>query len=107
MTNNNISNSDIKVLGSKIDGLTKHVVRLETKQDDYHEDSQKRLALCEKQTALLEQSQKAICKDVDENVKTPMGKLKDRQEKNDFWTKIIGGLEALILGVLTYLGLSR
>ncbi|MHC4748295.1 MAG: hypothetical protein ACYTFW_00330 [Planctomycetota bacterium] len=107
MANDNISNSDVKVLANKIDNIGTRIGKYEKKVDEYHNESVKRHAECEKQTALLEQSQQAICKDIEDNVKKPIAELKEKQEKNDMWTKIIGGLEALILGWLTYLGITK
>lgn len=107
MGNDNISNSDVKVLANKIDNIGARIGKYEGKVDEYHQESLKRHAECEKQTALLEQSQQAICKDIETNVKKPMEVLKEKQEKNDMWTKIVGGLEVVIFGVLAYFGISK
>lgn len=44
----------------------------------------------------------------DERIKkteSEIGVIQDKQEKNDLWTKIIGGATGLLTVVLTYLGL--
>jgi hypothetical protein len=46
----------------------------------------------------------------DERIKknaTDIDVIQAKQEKNDLWTKIIGGATGLLTVVLTYLGLSR
>lgn len=102
-----ITNSDVKVLGTKIDGLTTQVGKLETKQDAYHEDSQKRLVVAEKHLALMQQSHDAVCKDIDQTIKPGMEKLSKRQDKNDLWTKIIGSFEGFLTMALAYLGITK
>jgi hypothetical protein len=99
------SNSDYKVLCNKIDNLTNQVVKNEAKLDGYHTESQKRLAMAEKQLALMEQSYLAICKDIDDNVKPDITDLTDRQDKNDLLTKIITGFQGLLTLALIYLGI--
>jgi hypothetical protein len=99
MTNGNINNSDLKVLGNKMDALTAQVGKLEVKQDSYHKESQTRLVVAEKQMALMQQSYNILCKDVET--------LEDKQDKNDLLTKIIGGLQGLLTAALIYLGVRQ
>ena len=107
MPNDGITNSDVKVLCNKIDNLTTQVGKLETKQDTYIDESQSRIVIAEKQLALMEQTQKAICKDIDDSVKPSIETLSNRQDKNDMWTKIITGFEGLLTLALIYLGVKK
>ena len=104
MTNDGITNSDVKVLCNKIDNLTKQVGKIEKKQDTYIDESQSRIVIAEKQLALMEQSHIAICKDIDDNVKPSIEKLDTRQKANDLLTKIITGFQGLLTLALIYLG---
>ena len=92
------NNGDTKVILHRLDQLGNQVGRLEDKQEAWHEDSAERLKQSELQTALLKQSQ--------ENISEKVEKIEKKQERNDLWTKIIGGTEAAILAGLTYLGLK-
>jgi transketolase N-terminal domain/subunit len=103
---NSTSNSDYRVLCNKIDNLTTQVSKNEKKLDGYHTESQKRNVLAEKQLALMQQSYKVICKDIDEN-EEDIKILSARQDKNDMWTKIVGGVQGLFTLALTYLGINR
>jgi hypothetical protein len=101
-----INNSDIKVIGNKIDNLVTQVNKLETKQDTYHSESQKRLAVAEQQLALSEQSYLIVCKDIEGN-EEDIAKLEERQKKNDLLTKIITGFQGLLTLALIYLGIRE
>jgi hypothetical protein len=92
-------NGDTKVILHRLDQQDALITRVLNRQERWQELSEKRLNLCEKQMALLEQSNRAICADLQG--------VKDKQEKNDLWTKIIGGATGLLTVILTYLGLSR
>jgi hypothetical protein len=90
-------NGDTRVILHRLDQQDAQITRILSRQERWQELSEKRLNLCEKQVALIEQSNRAICQDVQG--------IKDKQEKNDLWTKIIGGATGLLTVVLTYLGL--
>jgi hypothetical protein len=92
-------NGDTKVILHRLDQQDALITRVLNRQERWQELSEKRLNLCEKQMALLEQSNRAICADLQG--------VKDKQEKNDLWTKIGGGATGLLTVILTYLGLSR
>lgn len=107
MANDNVTNSDVKVLCNKIDNLAVQVGKLETKQDSYHQESQKRLLVAEKQLLVVEQTHIAICKDIDNNVKPDIEKLDARQKANDLLTKVITGFQGLLTLALIYLGVKK
>ncbi len=92
------NNGDTKVILHRLDQLGNQVGRLELKQEAWHEDSAERLKQSELQTALLKQAH--------ENISEKVEKIDKKQEKNDLWTKIIGGATGLLTVVLTYLGLK-
>lgn len=106
MPNDHINNADVRVLANKIDNLTTQGEKNEIKLDAYHKESQSRIVLAEKQIALMQQSYEMACKEVNEN-KEDIKTLSDRQDKNDMWTKIVGGVQGLFTLVLTYFGFNR
>ncbi len=89
-------NGDTKVILHRLGEQDKQIKRILDRQDLRYEQGEKRQRENELQTALLQQSHDNICKTVEE-----IGK---KQDRNDLWTKIIGGTEAAILAGLTYLG---
>ena len=91
-------NGDTKVILLRLDKQDELIGRILERMDRTRDINEQRLNLCEKQVALLEQSNRAICGDIEE--------VKEKQEKNDLWTKIIGGATGLITLILTYLGLK-
>ena len=90
-------NGETKVILHRLDKQDEQIERILNRQERQHELSEKRLNEGETQTALLNQSYKTICKEIHG--------IKDKQEKNDLWTKIIGGATGLLSVILTYLGL--
>ena len=107
MANDNITNSDVKVLGNKIDNLTTQVSSFITKQDACNIENQKRLMMAEKQLLLAEQTHITIYKDIENNVKPNIEKLDKRQRANDILTKIITGFQGLLTLALIYLGIRK
>jgi len=90
-------NGDTKVILHRLDKQDELITRILDRQERWHEIGEKRFNESETQTALLELSNKTICEDI--------RGIKDKQEKNDLWTKIIGGATGLLTVILTYLGL--
>ena len=90
-------NGDTKVILHRLDEQDAQILRILERQERWHETAVARHSECETQTKLLQQSNEVICKE--------LGAVKDKQEKNDLWTKIIGGATGLLTLVLTYLGL--
>jgi hypothetical protein len=88
-------NGDTRLILHRLDQIGAQVGTLETKQDQYHETSQTRLAIVEKDQALIQQTCEAICKRVD--------KVEDKQDKTNLLTKIIGGISGFLTLVLTLL----
>ena len=90
-------NGDTKVILHRLGKQDEQIERILNRQHRQYEQTEKRLNQGEKQIALLEQSNQAICEDIQE--------IKSKQDKNDLWTKIIGGATGLLTVILTYLGL--
>ena len=90
-------NGDTRLILHRLDKQDEQINRILERQERWHDLTERRLNQCEKQTALIEQSHKTICDDI--------SGIKDKQEKNDLWTKIIGGATGLLTVILTYLGL--
>ena len=89
----------IAVLGNKIDNLSKQVVGLSTDVKDINAKTDERLRNVEKQTALLEQSSKTICKKLE--------KQDDEIKKINLVSKIIGGIAGGLAVAAAALGISR
>ena len=90
-------NGDTKVILHRLGNQDEQIDRILDRQERWHEISEKRLGQSELQTALLQKSQ--------ENISEAVKKIESKQEKNDLWTKIIGGATGLLTVILTYLGL--
>ena len=88
-------NGDTKVILHRLDQLGTQLTGLDAKVEQYHVDTQARLHQCEIQTALLEQSNKAICEDIDEQDKD-INKLDDKVESIKLLTRIFGGLSGFL-----------
>jgi len=89
----------IAVLGNKLDNLSNQLDGLSSDVKEINAKTDERLRNVEKQTALLEQSNEAICKKVerqDEEIK-----------KINLVSKIIGGIAGGLAVVAAALGISR
>ena len=92
-------NGDTKVILHRLDQLGTQVGKLDSRVEQYHQKTQDRLRQCEIQTALLEQSQQAICKDVE--------KIDDRVENVTLLSKIFGGITgflSVVAAIIAILG---
>jgi hypothetical protein len=96
MTNEQKLNGDTAIIVHRLDAMKGAMDAQAVKQEQYHEQSQRRFTEQEKQsqelklqTALQQQSHEVICKTVDANT--------DKIDKNDFWTKIIGAITGVLI----------
>ncbi len=90
-------NGDLRLVAHQLSEMNGKIDKLDGKVEENIKVNNDRLREGEKQSALQEQSLITITGRV-ENVEK-------KQERNDLWTKIIGGFEAfVIVPILTYLG---
>ncbi|MCK4821421.1 hypothetical protein KA005_36990 [bacterium] len=78
-----VENAEFKVVCHKIDSLGRKFDKLDDKLDKNIEVSSGRLRELEKQTAVIENGMKAICKDVDD--------LQGKSNRNDVFV-VVGNL---------------
>lgn len=102
-------NGDTKVILHRLDQLGTQLGDIDTKVEQYHEDTQGRLRQCEIQTALLEQSQQVICKNADKQDEE-IEKIDDKVENVTLLSKIFGGISgflAVVASIIAILGTMK
>jgi len=102
-------NGDTKVILHRLDQLGTQLSGLENKVEQYHVETQARIHQCEIQTALLEQSTKTICRDIEDQDKE-IEKIDDKVENIKLVSRIFGGLSgflSVVAAIIAILGTMK